>query len=216
MIITAGTESADPVRLAAQMCRDRGRVVVVGAVAMDLPRPPYYGKELELRLSRSYGPGRYDRAYEERGLDYPIGYVRWTERRNMAAFLELLESGRLVVADLITERLPVEEAASAYERLLGDVSPLGILLEYQETALATPSAAPAPRATRASGSPPGVGLVGAGSFAQGTIVPALAQAGFVLAGVASATGRTAQAAKEQFGFARAASTRSSSAIPTWT
>jgi predicted dehydrogenase/threonine dehydrogenase-like Zn-dependent dehydrogenase len=206
-IITAGTASADPVRLAAQMCRDRGRVVVVGAVAMDLPRPPYYGKELELRLSRSYGPGRYDRAYEERGLDYPIGYVRWTERRNMGAILDLVENGRLEVADLITQRLPVEEAARAYERLLGDdVSPVGILLEYQETTLPGESAAPAPPAVHASGSPPAVGLLGAGSFAQGTIVPALARAGFALAGVASATGRTAHAAKEQFGFARAART----------
>lgn len=207
VIITAGTKSADPVRLAAQMCRDRGRVVVVGAVAMDLPRPPYYGKELDLRLSRSYGPGRYDRSYEERGLDYPLGYVRWTERRNMEAVLGLVENGRLDVADLITERLPVEEAAAAYERLLGDVSPLGILLEYQETALPNTPAPLAPRAAQAPGSPPGVGLVGAGSFAQGTIVPALTRAGFGLANVASATGRTAHAAKMQFGFARASSTQ---------
>ena len=118
ILITAATSSDDPVELAAALARDRARIVVVGDVGMKLPRPPYYGKELELRLSRSYGPGRYDHNYEERGLDYPIGYVRWTERRNLAAFVALLGKGQISVEDLITARIPVERAADAYAQLL--------------------------------------------------------------------------------------------------
>ncbi|HEX8101809.1 MAG TPA: zinc-binding dehydrogenase, partial [Solirubrobacteraceae bacterium] len=110
VIVTAATSSDDPVTLAAHLCRDRGRVVVVGAVGMQIPRAPYYDKELELRQSRSYGPGRYDTEYEERGLDYPIGYVRWTERRNMAAFLELIAARRIDVGSLVSQRFGVEEA----------------------------------------------------------------------------------------------------------
>src|SRR5207302_1837388 len=132
IIITAATGSDDPVRLAGALARDRARIVVVGDVGMTLPRAPYYGKELELRLSRSYGPGRYDREYEERGLDYPIGYVRWTERRNMAAFVELLASGRVDVAPLIRRRVQIAEADAAYEELLAGSSPLGIVIEYPE------------------------------------------------------------------------------------
>src|SRR5581483_3972785 len=115
VILTASTGSDDPVRLAGALARDRARVVVVGDVGMALPRPQYYGKELEVRLSRSYGPGRYDRDYEERGIDYPIGYVRWTERRNMAAFVDLLARGQLQVEDLISKRVLVDDAAVIYD-----------------------------------------------------------------------------------------------------
>src|SRR5439155_22715022 len=132
VVITAATKSNDPVGLAAELSRDRGRVVVVGDVGMEVPRAPYFERELDLRLSRSYGPGRYDREYEERGLDYPIGYVRWTERRNMAAFVELLASGRVDVDGLIVERVPVEGAPGAYEQMLSaDGSPLAIVLQYE-------------------------------------------------------------------------------------
>ncbi len=134
IIITAATPSDDPVRLAGALARDRARVVIVGDVGVTAPRSSYYGKELELRFSRSYGPGRYDREYEERGLDYPIGYVRWTERRNLAAFVSLLASGGVAVEDLITARTPVEDAAEAYEQLVtGSSSPLGLVLTYPET-----------------------------------------------------------------------------------
>ncbi|HWX10154.1 MAG TPA: zinc-binding alcohol dehydrogenase, partial [Gaiellaceae bacterium] len=136
VVVTAATGSDDPVRLAAALCRDRGRVVVVGLVGMQLPRAAYYDKELDLRMSRSYGPGRYDVEYEERGLDYPVSYVRWTERRNMAAFLGLVASGKVDVGGLITERVPVDQAPAAYERLLGaEHSPLGIVLNYGPTPL---------------------------------------------------------------------------------
>ena len=200
VVITAAAKSADPVELAARLCRDRGRVVIVGDVSMELPRATYYGKELDLRLSRSYGPGRYDRQYEERGLDYPIGYVRWTERRNMAAFLDLVATGRVDTESLVTARIAIEEAEQAYERLAsGEESPLGIVIRYGET--------PVPRRERAPAAPSKatgtrVGVIGAGSFAQSTLIPGLAAAGFELKAIASATGRSAQGAQSQFGFDR--------------
>ncbi len=200
VIITAATRSNDPITLAARLCRDRGRVVVVGDVGIDVPRAPYYDRELELRLSRSYGPGRYDREYEERGLDYPIGYVRWTEQRNMGAFLGLLSSGRMQIEGLILERVPVDRAPEAYERLVSsDESPLGIVLEYEsstraEQPVTRPS--PAPR-----GAPMNVAnVVGTGSFAQRVLIPGLRSAGFHLRAAASARGLSARAAKDQFGF----------------
>jgi predicted dehydrogenase/threonine dehydrogenase-like Zn-dependent dehydrogenase len=208
IIITAATSSDDPVRLAGALARDRARVVIVGDVGVSAPRSSYYGKELELRFSRSYGPGRYDREYEERGLDYPIGYVRWTERRNLDAFVGLLGDGRLAVEDLITARTPIEEAAGAYERLVGgERSPLGLILTYAETPL-PPIAAVArnggpARAPRRHGATPAAGVIGAGSFSQRLLIPSLREAGFSLTAVASANGLSANSAVERFGFTRA-------------
>lgn len=204
VIITAATKSSDPINLAARLCRDRGRVVVVGDVGIDIPRAPYYDRELELRLSRSYGPGRYDREYEERGLDYPIGYVRWTEQRNMGSFLELLASARMEVDDLILERVPVNRAPEAYERLVSaNGSPLGIVLQYDSMpTVERPSASLAQ-----VGVPPAswnvVNVIGTGSFAQRILIPGLKKAGFELRSAASARGLSAQAAVDQFGFAQA-------------
>ena len=131
VIVTASARSNDPVELAVRLLRDRGRVVIVGDVKVDIPRAVGYGREVDIRFSRSYGPGRYDREYEERGLDYPIGYVRWTERRNMAAFLELVASGRIDVDALVHERIAVDHAPDAYDRLLSaKASPLGVVLQY--------------------------------------------------------------------------------------
>ena len=206
VLITAATKSSDPVRLAAHLARDRGRVVVVGDVGMELPRPPYYDKELELRLSRSYGPGRYDPEYEERGLDYPLGYVRWTEQRNMAALLDLVAARRIDVGALIDERVLIDDATEAYERLLGKdgKTPLGIVLEYGEAE--QPAAAPAPRPTpgQATGDPGHAGVIGAGSFAQRVLIPGLRRAGFALDAVASASGVSARSAADRLGFGRAA------------
>ena len=213
VLITAATRSTDPVELAARLCRDRGRVVVLGDVSTDLPRAAYYDKEIEVRLSRSYGPGRYDRAYEERGLDYPIGYVRWTERRNMAAFLELVASGKVDVRSLITELVPVDEAPRAYEQLLGsERSPLGIVLHYPEEVLVRhePPAAP-PRVPAASAT--ATTVVGAGSFASRILIPGLQSAGFSLVSVASANGLSARAAADRFGFARAVGVEEAVADP---
>jgi predicted dehydrogenase/threonine dehydrogenase-like Zn-dependent dehydrogenase len=206
IIITAATASDDPVKLAGALARDRARVTVIGDVGMELPRTSYYGKELDLRLSRSYGPGRYDSAYEEHGLDYPIGYVRWTERRNLAAFVSLIGDGRLSVEDLITARIPVEEAPVAYDQLVdAERTPLGLVLTYSPTAPPVPirEVAGTPR-SRSTAPAPAVGVIGAGSFSQRVLIPGLRNAGFTLSMVASASGLSASGAAERFGFARAA------------
>lgn len=192
VIVTAASASNDPIELAPRLCRDRGRVVIVGDVGLSLSRAPFYDREIDLRLSRSYGPGRYDRAYEENGHDYPIGYVRWTEGRNMAAIVDLIANDRLPVASLITTRLSVEEAPGAYERLASEGgSPLGIVIGYETSPLLEPTAAE-PQIAPAEGDPGRASLIGAGSFAQRVIVPGLRAAGFSLDTVASASGVSAQ------------------------
>ncbi|HSW29036.1 MAG TPA: bi-domain-containing oxidoreductase [Longimicrobiales bacterium] len=214
VLITAGTSSNEPVELAGRIARDRGRVVVVGAVGMELPRPPFFEKELSFRVSRSYGPGRYDPVYEEGGVDYPIGYVRWTENRNLQAFLEMVASGAVRVEPLITHRIPIEEGARAYGLLTSAAAaPLGVVLTYGSAEAAASAGAPSRRvevvapsagAGRASG--PGVGVLGAGNFATATLLPAIQKAGgFRLTGIASAQGPSARHAAGKFGFAFAAS-----------
>jgi predicted dehydrogenase/threonine dehydrogenase-like Zn-dependent dehydrogenase len=205
VVVTAATQSSDPVVLAARLLRDRGRVVVVGDVRVDVPRAAYYDREIDLRFSRSYGPGRYDREYEERGLDYPIGYVRWTEQRNMRAFVDLLATGRVDVAGLILDRLSIDDAPFAYERLAASQSsPLGIVVQYSPTALPSPTV---PRAARAHThpAPSTVNVIGAGSFAQRILIPGLRKAGFTLGAVASSRGLSAKGAGERFQFPRAVS-----------
>lgn len=197
VIVTAATASNDPVELAPRLCRDRGRVVIVGDVGLQVPRAPYYDKEIDLRLSRSYGPGRYDREYEEHGQDYPIGYVRWTEGRNMRAIVELIGAGRLPVSELITARIPIEEAVTAYENLVsGESSPLGVVIEYAGSSpqrpISSPTAKPSGRSNRAS-------VIGTGSFAQRILIPGLRSAGMSIDTVASATGLSAQAAAQSIG-----------------
>ena len=151
LICASAPGNNDPIELAAQLAADRAPVVVVGDVGLDLPRGPFYDGELDLRLSRSYGPGRYDPAYELHGHDYPRGYVRWTQGRNMEAFLELVAAGRLDPAELVSHRFPFSEAERAYELLSGGDAeggrPLGIVLDYGEPP------APAPRGPCAGPSP---------------------------------------------------------------
>jgi len=209
VIVTASARSNDPVELAVRLLRDRGRVVIVGDVKVDVPRAAGYGREVDIRFSRSYGPGRYDREYEERGLDYPIGYVRWTERRNMAAVLELVATGRIDVEALVHERIAVDQAPDAYDRLLSaKASPLGVVLKYGAQA----SPAPSSNGHRAPSAPPGrsqvattVNVIGAGSFGQRVLIPGLGKAGFALGAIASARGLSAKTAADQFGFVRATS-----------
>ncbi|MBI4492676.1 MAG: bi-domain-containing oxidoreductase [Chloroflexi bacterium] len=212
VLITAATSSNDPIELAAALCRDRGRVVVVGAVGMHIPREPFYQKELDLRLSRSYGPGRYDPSYEEHGVDYPIGYVRWTEGRNMEAFLELLARGSVNVAPLITHRFPLERAEEAYalvEGRTGEPS-LGVLFTYPEQpAPATRRVALQPAGSTAPAvDTPGISVIGVGNFATGVLLPALQAAGGKQVrwrGVASASGISARTVGRRLGFAFCAS-----------
>jgi predicted dehydrogenase/threonine dehydrogenase-like Zn-dependent dehydrogenase len=202
VLVCAASPSSDPVELAAVLCRDRGRIVVVGDVVVSANRELLYRKELEVRLSRSYGPGRYDRDYEEHGRDLPPSYVRWTEQRNLEAFLGLLADGRLDVSSLTTHRFPVERADEAYEAL-SEAAPraFGVLLEYQEEAPG-PAIPAAPRPSRQGAVR--VGLIGAGNFARATLLPALTQAGAELIAVTSAGGLTASDVATRFGFERVA------------
>ncbi|MGH7703158.1 MAG: bi-domain-containing oxidoreductase [Gemmatimonadales bacterium] len=201
VLVTAATESNDPIELAGQLCRDRGRVVVVGAVGMEVPRKPYYEKELELRLSRSYGPGRYDPDYEEEGRDYPIGYVRWTERRNMAEFLRLVAARQVEPSRLTTHRFPIQAAEQAYALLSGDAPspPGGVLLTYG--AGEPPGRSVTLSHARVRSGTVGLGFIGAGNFARAVLLPRFArrrEAAFV--GIATATGLSARTAGAKFGF----------------
>jgi predicted dehydrogenase/threonine dehydrogenase-like Zn-dependent dehydrogenase len=176
VLITAGTKSNGPIELAPELSRDRARVVAIGDVGHNVPRRAYYEKEIDLRQSRSYGPGRYDPNYEERGQDYPAGYVRWTENRNMEAFLELVSRGRIRLTPLLTHRFDIEEAEKAYDLLLGEVKEpyIGILLDYNEQK-------PQPSSITIKETKPynfgkgqvRLGIIGAGQFAQGVLLPAL-------------------------------------------
>ncbi len=211
VLICADTGSNDPVELAAQLARDRGRVVATGAVGLSLPRKVYYEKELSFINSRSYGPGRYDPAYEENGQDYPAGYVRWTEGRNLQAVVALLESGKLKVEALISHRFPIEKAAQAYQVITGRKKEefLGVLLTYPAGDLepaCSPHHLPGSACSRDSPGIVKLGVLGAGLFANATLLPALQKVGGIdLVGIASAGGLHAQATAKKFGFAYAAS-----------
>ena len=173
VVITAGTSSLDPINFAGEIARKKGRVVVVGAVPTGFDREPHwYKKELELRMSCSYGPGRYDPNYEEKGIDYPAAYVRWTEKRNMQAFQELVHSGRIDLGYLTTHELPLEEAPKAYDMIVSRSEPfLGIVLKYdvrKPTARAKVDIRPVRPEAKV-----GIAFVGAGSYAQGNLLPNL-------------------------------------------
>ena len=208
-IVTAASTSEAPMVAAAGMCRDRGRVVAVGFVPFGLPREVAYAKELELRISRSYGPGRYDASFEEKGVDYPYGYVRWTETRNLEAFLHLLAEQRVELASLVTHRTDLASAPAAYDALVASQGPrpLGMIIEYPE-----PAATPAPQRPRIeprSGEPAvapaageiGVAFLGAGSFARAVLLPQFSSAdGVRLRHVVTAHGLSAHDAQRKFGF----------------
>jgi len=206
VIITASTTSSDPVTQAAQMSRKRGRIVLVGVTGLELNRADFYDKELSFQVSCSYGPGRYDPAYEEQGQDYPLGYVRWTEGRNFEAVLDMFAYGALDAATLVTQRYPFEEAERAYADLVGDKSGLGLLLEYESPleqrlvrsiTLDTPPAAD----TRA----PMVAVFGAGNYASRILIPAFKEAGATLQTLVSSGGLSASLTGSKAGFAEASS-----------
>jgi predicted dehydrogenase/threonine dehydrogenase-like Zn-dependent dehydrogenase len=203
LVCAAGPSPAAVMRVPA-LCRDRAAVVIVGDVGLQLSRTPFYERELSLRFARSYGPGRYDPSYEASGVDYPAGQVRWSAGRNFEAVLDLLAAGRLAVRDLVTHTFDISDAADAYRLIEDRPEPyLAIRLDY-------PGTADPERPVRVGHAPaaaldgPGVGLVGAGAFATGTLLPALRNAGFSrLVAVASAGGLTATRAAQRHGFEKA-------------
>lgn len=206
VIIAAATSSLDPVNFAGSICRKKGRVVVLGAVPTGFDREPdYYKKELELRMSCSYGPGRYDLNYEEKGLDYPAAYVRWTEKRNMQAFQQLVHSGRIDPSYLTTHVFKFEEAPKAYDIVLNHTEPfLGMLLKYDTSkdhkanTIVTGEFTPAGSV--------GVAFIGAGSYAQGNLLPNLpGEDAAARIAVMTNSGTTSKRVAEKFKFAKCTS-----------
>ena len=208
VVITAATKSSEPIELAAELARDRARIVVVGSVGMDVPRHSFYAKELELRLSRSYGPGRYDPEYEEKGSDYPVGYVRWTEKRNMESFLRLVAEGKINTTLLTTHRFSVANATRAYDLILnGGKRYCGVVLEYPDADQPGSLRTTQTNTKSVTADDIGISFIGAGNFARGVLLPATKRSMKALPvntvrllGVCAATGLSAKGTAEQFGF----------------
>lgn len=208
VLVTAATTSSEPIHQAARMCRTRGRIVLVGVTGLELSRDDFFKKELSFQVSCSYGPGRYDPEYEEKGRDYPVGYVRWTEQRNFEAVLDMMADKRIDVGPLISHRFTLDRATEAYTVVGGREASLGILLEYPEDAahervvraprvdLPAPSGAPTVPAVS-------VGFVGAGNYATAVLIPAFKAAGAALHTVASSGGASAVHVGRKFGFRQA-------------
>jgi predicted dehydrogenase/threonine dehydrogenase-like Zn-dependent dehydrogenase len=208
VLIAAATSSSDPVHQAAQMCRKRGRIVLVGVTGLELSRNDFYEKELTFQVSCSYGPGRYDPNYEEKGMDYPFGFVRWTEQRNLEAVLEMMADGRLQTKPLITNRFQFVQAVDAYRFLYESKSPLGILLQYpvaqsmSERPINNPAIALKTVAnfkTAAAGEPV-LGMIGAGEFATRFLLPALKKSNIRMKAITSLGGLNGMYAGRKFGF----------------
>ena len=193
VIITAATNSNAPMDLAAAIARDRGIICMIGVTQMNIDRRPYYERELSFRIARSYGAGRYDSIYEQKGIDYPIGYVRFTEGRNIEEFVRLLAQGRISLADIITHEIPFEKAAEAYEMITKNPNHeryIGVLLKYDENDTKWRSRIENPKAKRAaSGEKIRLGLIGAGNFVRSTMLPIMKETGlFEFRGLATTGG----------------------------
>jgi predicted dehydrogenase/threonine dehydrogenase-like Zn-dependent dehydrogenase len=203
VVITAATTSNEPVELAIQCARKRGTVVVIGTVGMNIPRSAFYEKEINLRMSCSYGPGRYDPAYEERGNDYPLGFVRWTENRNMEAVLDMMAQRKLTVGPLITHRIPVTESLRAYDIITGkaEESYLGILIQYPKEPVATSRRIELRTVDRIALGPRAVlGFIGAGNFTQSMLLPPLMKLGPRLRGLATSKPVNAKNTAKKYNF----------------
>ena len=201
-LITAATASSEPMHLAAEACRQRGRLVLVGVTGLDLRRDLFYKKELSFQVSCSYGPGRYDPAYEQQGHDYPLGFVRWTQQRNFQAVLQTLASGALHTDTLISHRFPLRQAPEAYAVLAGSEPCLGILLQYSA------AADPAERSLRLSATTtepcaPRLSVIGAGNYASRVLIPAFAQAGAQFHTLAASSGLAPALLGRRFRFQQA-------------
>jgi len=203
VLLTASTASSEPVSQAAKMCRKRGRIVLVGVTGLELSRADFYEKELSFQVSCSYGPGRYDPDYEEKGHDYPVGFVRWTEQRNFEAALDLMASGALDLRPLVSHRFDIDEAAKAYDLLASSEPSLGILIRYpagQGEEVPERLAArvvrlrdepPAAQPARAAPAEPALAVIGAGNYAGRVLIPGLRKAGATVRTVVSGSGVTA-------------------------
>ena len=210
VIITASTKSSEPVHQAALMCRKRGRIVVVGVTGLELSRADFYEKELTFQVSCSYGPGRYDPTYEDQGVDYPFGFVRWTVQRNLQAVLDMMSAGALEVSQLVSHRFPIEVAGAAYDLIGSEEPSLGILLSYGRSSesaetLRDRTVRLSPKhgkASRPQGAPR-LGFVGAGNYAGAVLIPAFKAARGELVSVASAGGVSSVHAARKFGFQEA-------------
>lgn len=205
VIITAATRSNEPMHQAALMCRKRGRIVLVGVTGLELSRDDFFKKELTFQVSCSYGPGRYDPNYEDKGQDYPFGFVRWTEQRNLEAVLDMMSDGRLDVSTLVSHRFPIDDAQGAYELISGSAPSLGILLSYP-----TPTTGEEAVLRRTVDLPKSVGgaksdgvavsFLGAGNYATAVLIKAFREAGASLRSVASSGGVSGMHAGRTFGF----------------
>lgn len=208
VIVTAATKSSEPMHQAALMCRKRGRIVLVGVTGLDLSRDDFFKKELTFQVSASYGPGRYDPNYEEKGQDYPVGFVRWTEQRNFEAVLDMMADGRIDVKPLISHRFQIKEAEKAYELVGGGGPSLGIILNYPgleitqgaRTVPLTSHPHPQPLSDGERGVKASVSFVGAGNYATAMLIPAFKEAGAHLRSVASHAGVSGVHAGRKFGF----------------
>lgn len=206
VIITAASDSLDPVNFAGAIARKKGTVAVVGNVPTGFDREPhYYRKELQLKMSCSYGPGRYDPAYEEKGLDYPPGYVRWTERRNMQVFQDLIQTGKIDVSYLTTHTFKLDDAPAAYNMMIEQTTPyLGILIEYDVSKPIDTEKAKIALKTSSTGTPVdgvSIGFIGAGSYAQSHLLPNIPKdKDIVFKGVMTASGTSSRSVAERFGF----------------
>ena len=208
VLITASTSSNEPVHQAAQMSRKRGRIVLVGVVGLELSRADFYEKELSFQVSCSYGPGRYDPNYE-RGQDYPIGFVRWTEQRNFEAVLDMLAEGRLDVSPLVSHRFPLDQAEQAYRLITGEEPSLGIIIRYPsepaqpDHRIRTQTISLPPPSIQGAVSAPAVSFIGAGNYATQVLIPAFRKAGVRLNSIASKTGVSSVHTGRKYGFEQA-------------
>lgn len=202
VLVMASTSSSEPVRRSADLLRDRGTMVVVGDVGLDLQRAPLYEKELTLRLARSYGPGRYERSYEDWAVDFPVGYVRWTEGRNLRNVLSLVEQGRLELGSLVTHQFPFDDVHAAYELVEERSEPmLGVRLDYESSRPVQVRERKADSSEWIENRGDGVAFIGAGNFARGVLLPAMKDAGFKdFVSIASATGVSADRLATAGGF----------------
>jgi predicted dehydrogenase/threonine dehydrogenase-like Zn-dependent dehydrogenase len=205
VIVTAATRSSEPMHQAALMCRKRGRIVLVGVTGLELSRDDFFKKEITFQVSCSYGPGRYDPAYEEKGQDYPVGFVRWTEQRNLEAVLDMMAMGGLAVSDLVSHRFGITDAERAYEVVGGSEPSLGIVLSYPAASggnAGQPTFARTIECTKAAQGEarPGISFIGAGNYTTAVLAGAFKESGARLRSIASSAGVSGLHAARKFGF----------------